>query len=209
MLLIKRSLHNQEKPAHPRVEKANVQQRKPSAIKNKLKKPSQSPLQQPVSAQQRPRPVHILNSSFHRSQPACPLCQISLPPADYSSLQSPESYTITPSAMGPNVQTSPASTDVTFCCHSLEMLNCGTRSLAFLLCTESVYYVRASQAVLVVKNPACQRHETEEVWVRSLGRENPLEEGTAPHPSIFAWRIPWTEETGRPQSIGLQRVEHD
>ena len=36
-----------------------------------------------------PRPVHILNSSFHRSQPACPLYQISLPPAGYSSLQSP------------------------------------------------------------------------------------------------------------------------
>ena len=158
-----------------------------------------------------PRPVHILNSSFHRSQPACPLCQISLPPAGYSSLQSPKSYTITLSAMGPNIQTSPALTDATFCCHCLEMLNnCGTRSLAFLFCTESVYYVRASQAALVVKNPACQGHETEEVWVRFLGREeDPLQESTAPYSSIFAWRIPWTEETGRLQSIGLRRVEHD
>ena len=40
--------------------------------------------------------------------------------------------------------------------------------------------------------------------VRSLGEEDPLEEGTATHSSILAWRIPWTEEPGRLQSIGLQ-----
>ena len=34
------------------------------------------------------------------------------------------------------------------------------------------------------------------MWVRSLGREDPLEEGTATHPIIFAWRIPWTEDPG-------------
>ena len=45
--------------------------------------------------------------------------------------------------------------------------------------------------------------------VESLGREDPLEEGTATHSSILAWRIPWTEEPGRLQSIGLQRVGHD
>ena len=37
-----------------------------------------------------------------------------------------------------------------------------------------------------------------ETWVRSLGREDPLEEGMATHSSILAWRIPWTEEPGRP-----------
>ena len=112
--------------------------------------------------------------------------------------------------MGPNIQASPALTDVMFCCHCLEMLNnCGTRSLAFLFCTESVYYVRASQAALMVKNPACQGQETQEMWVRSLGREDPLEERTAPYSSTFAWRTPWTEETGRPQSTGSWRVEHD
>ena len=43
----------------------------------------------------------------------------------------------------------------------------------------------------------------------SLGREDPLEKGMATHSSILAWRIPWTEEPGRLQSIGLQRVRHD
>ena len=45
--------------------------------------------------------------------------------------------------------------------------------------------------------------------VQSLGWEDTLEEGTATHPSILAWRIPWTEEHGRLQSIGSQRVRHD
>ena len=45
--------------------------------------------------------------------------------------------------------------------------------------------------------------------VRSLGWEDPLEEGTATHPSILAWRIPWVEEPGGLWSIGSQRVGHD
>ena len=45
--------------------------------------------------------------------------------------------------------------------------------------------------------------------VRSLGQEDPLEEGMATHTSILAWRIPWTEESGGLQSMGLQRVRHD
>ena len=48
-----------------------------------------------------------------------------------------------------------------------------------------------------------------ETWVRSLGREDPLEKGMATHSSILAWRIPWTEEPGRLQSMGSQRVGHD
>ena len=44
--------------------------------------------------------------------------------------------------------------------------------------------------------------------VRFLGREDPLEEGTAAHSSILAWRIPWAEEPGGLQSSGLQRVGH-
>ena len=43
----------------------------------------------------------------------------------------------------------------------------------------------------------------EETCVRSLGREDPLEEGTATHCSILAWRSPWTEEPGGPQSLGV------
>ena len=43
-----------------------------------------------------------------------------------------------------------------------------------------------------------------ETWVRSLGWEDPLEEGMATHSSILAWRIPWTEEPGGLQSVGSQ-----
>ena len=57
----------------------------------------------------------------------------------------------------------------------------------------------------IVKNlPAMQ-----ETCVRVLGWGNPLEKGMATHYSILAWRIPWTEEPGGLQSMGLQRVEHD
>ena len=48
-----------------------------------------------------------------------------------------------------------------------------------------------------------------ETWVRSLGREDPLEKEMATHSSILAWRIPWMEEPGGQQSMGLQRVGHD
>ena len=51
--------------------------------------------------------------------------------------------------------------------------------------------------------------ETEETWVRSLGQEEPLEEGMATHFSILAWRIPKAEESGGLQSIGSQRVGDD
>ena len=44
----------------------------------------------------------------------------------------------------------------------------------------------------------------QETWVRSLGWEDPLEKGMATHSSILAWRIPWTEEPGRLQSMGWQ-----
>ena len=48
-----------------------------------------------------------------------------------------------------------------------------------------------------------------ETQVRSLGREDPLEKEMATHSSILTWRIPWMEEPGRLQSMGLQRVGHD
>ena len=59
-------------------------------------------------------------------------------------------------------------------------------------------------AQMVKTLPAMQ-----ETWVRSLGQKDPLEKGMATHSSILAWKIPWTEESGRLQSIGLQRVGHD
>ena len=48
-----------------------------------------------------------------------------------------------------------------------------------------------------------------ETRVQSLGREDPLEKEMATHSSILAWKIPWTEEPGRLQSLGSQRVGHD
>ena len=50
----------------------------------------------------------------------------------------------------------------------------------------------------LVKNPPAMK----ETWVRSLGGEDPLEEGMATHSSILVWRIPWTEEPGELQSMG-------
>ena len=56
----------------------------------------------------------------------------------------------------------------------------------------------------MVKNlPAMQ-----ETQVRSLDQEDPLEKGMATHSSILAWRIPWTEEPGGSQFMGLQRIRH-
>ena len=49
----------------------------------------------------------------------------------------------------------------------------------------------------------------QETWVQSLGREDLLEKAMAPYSSILAWKIPWMEETGRLQSMRLQRVRHD
>ena len=47
----------------------------------------------------------------------------------------------------------------------------------------------------------------QETWVRSLGQEDPLEEGTVTHSSILAWEIPWTEEPGGLQSMGSQESD--
>ena len=49
----------------------------------------------------------------------------------------------------------------------------------------------------------------QEIQVRSLGQEDPLEKGMATHSSVLAWRIPWTEESGGLQSMGSQRIGHD
>ena len=72
-------------------------------------------------------------------------------------------------------------------------------------------YVQQTVGFLVAqweKNlPAMQ--ETQEIQVQFLDREDPLEEGMATHSSIPAWRIPWTEEPGRLQSMWSQRVRHN
>jgi len=57
----------------------------------------------------------------------------------------------------------------------------------------------------MVKNPPAMQ----ETQVQSLGWEDPPEEGIAAHSSVLAWRTPWTEEPGGPQSMGLERGGHD
>ena len=58
----------------------------------------------------------------------------------------------------------------------------------------------------MVKNPITN---VGKLWVRSLGQEDPLEEGTATNSSVLAWRIPWTEEPGGLLSRGSQSIGHD
>ena len=61
----------------------------------------------------------------------------------------------------------------------------------------------ASLVAQTVKNPPTMR----ETWVQSLGQEDPLEEEMATHSSILAWRIPWTEEPGRLESVVVQESD--
>ena len=83
------------------------------------------------------------------------------------------------------------------------------RELSSVLCDDLEGWggarIWAPLVAQMVKNPPAMR----ETWVRSWGPEDPLEKGMATHSSILAWRIPWTEEPGRLQSMGLQRVQHD
>ncbi|RJF55174.1 hypothetical protein D4L84_08945, partial [Campylobacter coli] len=66
-------------------------------------------------------------------------------------------------------------------------------------------YPCASLVAETVMNPPAMR----ETHIQSLGWEDPLEKGIVTYCSILAWKIPWTEECGRLQSMGLQRVGHD
>ena len=63
----------------------------------------------------------------------------------------------------------------------------------------------ASLVAQMVKSPAAMQ----EAWVKSLGQEDPLEKEMATHSSTLSWKIPWTEEPGRLQSMELQRVRHN
>ena len=68
-------------------------------------------------------------------------------------------------------------------------------------------YEWASLVAQMENPPAMQ--ETQEMWVRSLGQEDPLEKGMATHSHIIAWRIPWKEEPGGLQSMRSLRVRHN
>ena len=63
--------------------------------------------------------------------------------------------------------------------------------------------VRASHVALSVKHLPAMR----ETWVPFLGQEAPLEKEMTTHSSILAWRIPWTEESGRLQFMGSQKLD--
>ena len=68
---------------------------------------------------------------------------------------------------------------------------------------------RASLVAQLVKNLPAMQETTRVTWAPFLGQEGPLGKGTATHSSILAWRIPWTEEPGRPQSMGSQIAGHN
>ena len=71
-----------------------------------------------------------------------------------------------------------------------------------------MYHLGVSLMAQVVKNPPAMQ-ETQETWIRYLGKEDPLEDKMTPHSSILASEISWTEETGGLQSVRSQRVRHN
>ena len=75
----------------------------------------------------------------------------------------------------------------------------------FMLYTYTVLYVNSLKVAQTVKRLSTMR----ETRVRSLGWEDPLEKEIAIHSRTIAWKIPWTEEPGRLQPMGSQRVGHD
>jgi len=72
--------------------------------------------------------------------------------------------------------------------------------------TNSCWYMAETSLVAQTEKHPPAMQETQ---VRSLGQEHPVEKEMATHSSILAWKIPWTEEPGGLQSVGLQRVGHD
>ena len=87
----------------------------------------------------------------------------------------------------------------------LTVTECALCARHFSNCYKLLLFLRASLVAQRLKRlPGMW-----ETWVRSLGREDPLEKEMATHSSTLAWRIPWREEPGRLQSMGSLRVRHD
>ena len=78
-----------------------------------------------------------------------------------------------------------------------------------VLCNKTLLFIHPIYMASLVAQRLKRLPATRETWVRSLGREDPLEKEMAIHSSILAWRIPWMEEPGGLQSTGSQRVGHD
>ena len=85
------------------------------------------------------------------------------------------------------------------------MLKIFYSSGSFVNKSSYLYSGKNSLVAQTVKHLSTMR----ETWVRSLDWEDPLEKEMAIHSSTIAWKIPWTEEPGRLQSMGSQRVGHD
>ena len=88
-------------------------------------------------------------------------------------------------------------------CYNVDLMKQILTRLSFSLLSRTIG--GASLVAQMVKCLPTMR----ETRVQSLGGEDPLEKEMTTHPSILAWKIPWTEELGRLQSMGLQRVRHD
>jgi len=90
--------------------------------------------------------------------------------------------------------------------HYVEFIySCGIPKYLLYIFRHSYVEFIASLVAQMVKRMAAMQ----ETWVRSLGWEDPLEKEMATHSSTLAWKIPWTEEPGRLQSMGLQTVTHN
>ena len=84
------------------------------------------------------------------------------------------------------------------------MIFSGQHILSFYCVSRALLGFRDGSAII---NLPCWRHRR---WgIRSLGQEDPPEEGMATYSSILAWEIPWTEEPGRLESMGLQRAGYN
>ena len=79
----------------------------------------------------------------------------------------------------------------------------------FLWKNEKLLESRLSYWASLVTQAVMNLPAMQEAWVLCLGQEEPMEKKMATHSSILAWEIPWTEEPGGLQSMGLQRVKHD
>ena len=80
------------------------------------------------------------------------------------------------------------------------------RTLSKVILSSLLLFTYKKERASLVAQRIKRLPSMQETWVRSLGWENPLEKEMATYSSILAWRIPWTEEPGRLQSTGLQRV---
>ena len=116
---------------------------------------------------------------------------------------------IYPSHKAPSVVTTNGKVSILFIFHSVLNFFSPIFSITMTCCKYliSIHLRHASQVALVVKNLPANPGDIE-MWVQFLGQEDPVEKEMATHSSILAWRIPWTEEPGRLQSIGLHRVGH-